>query len=160
MWPSCPLALAKPACHTLTCIKILKTGPLHTDPDQVFHCVCVKRCSSIWLDPLLCGESSLTNGRWHGEDQQNVDKMQYVLKNIQTTFSLGCTSCQSCFYVKVDLDFDIKMPPPKKQVKPCTLNSMALWLTLAPKGWGRSCPWTSWQLTASGPQTLLLPTQC
>lgn len=38
------------------------------------------------------------------------------------------------FDVKVDIDIDIKISLKRKRVQPCTLNSMGLWLTSAPKG--------------------------
>ena len=36
--------------------------------------------------------------------------------------------------VVLDIKVDIEISLKKKTVKPCTLNSMALWLTSAPKG--------------------------
>ncbi len=79
VWPSWSLALAKPAGHTLSSIKIFQTWSLYTDSYQIFHGVWMKGCSSVWFDPLLCRESSLTNCSWDREDQHYVYKVQDVL---------------------------------------------------------------------------------
>ncbi len=47
------LALAKPAGHTLSSIKIFQTWPFYTESYQIFHCVWTKGCSSAVLHPPL-----------------------------------------------------------------------------------------------------------
>ncbi len=153
VWPSWSLALTKPADHTLSSINIFQTRPLYTGFYHIVHCVWLKGCSGVWFDPLLCREPSLTNCSWEREDQHNVCKVQDFLgKKIHSRYLF-----KQCV---LDSKTDTILRKKINKTWPYTLSSRALWSTWAPKGWGKSCLWTSWQLTASSLQTLRLQAQC